>query len=90
MVAGAVAGAATGVGGQVASRLTQRSDDTEDAVRTRLRVHHENVDVVRNAYLEVLQEVSKTMDHTQHNTFEHTSVFVYESNPALSCAPNKD
>jgi len=50
---------------EVASRLTQRSDDTEDAVRTRLRVHHENVDVVRNAYLEVLQEVDgnrNTMD----------------------------
>lgn len=42
---------------QIANRVTQRSDDTEEACRTRLRVHHENVDVVRNAYADVLTRV---------------------------------
>lgn len=42
---------------EVAQRLTQRSDDTEEACRTRLRVHHENVGIVRDAYVDVLQQV---------------------------------
>lgn len=42
---------------EIAQRLTQRSDDTEEACRTRLRVHHENVGIVRDAYVDVLQRV---------------------------------
>ncbi|KAJ8906469.1 hypothetical protein NDN08_002962 [Rhodosorus marinus] len=35
---------------EVASRLTQRSDDTEEKVRTRLAMYKENADLVKNEY----------------------------------------
>jgi len=47
---------------EVANRLVQRSDDTEEAVRTRLRIHHENVGIVRAAYKNVLTEVDGDRD----------------------------
>eukprot|EP00959_Pyramimonas_sp_CCMP1952_P123444 2580706-Pyramimonas_sp.AAC.2 len=50
---------------EIASRLVQRSDDTEEAVRTRLRVHHENVGIVRAAYKAVLKEVDGDRDTTK-------------------------
>ena len=39
---------------EIAGRLTQRSDDTEDALRSRLAVHHANVAAVSGYYSDCL------------------------------------
>lgn len=41
----------------IKDRLTQRSDDTADKVKTRLQTHHSNVDAVLGYYQDVLVEV---------------------------------
>jgi len=41
----------------VAGRLVQRSDDTEDKLRNRLATHHKNVDAVVGYYKDKLVEV---------------------------------
>ncbi|GAB4813819.1 hypothetical protein N2152v2_000865 [Parachlorella kessleri] len=49
----------------VLPRLIQRSDDTEDKVRNRLRTYHANVDAVVGYYKDCLVEINgnETMDH---------------------------
>lgn len=41
----------------VADRLIQRADDTEEAIKTRLQNYHANIDSVRNFYNEILVAV---------------------------------
>ena len=41
-------------------RLTQRSDDTAEKVKTRLHNHHSNVDAVLGYYQDVLVEVESS------------------------------
>ena len=38
-------------------RLTQRSDDTEEKLRTRLQTHHDNVKAVVSYYQDMVAEV---------------------------------
>lgn len=43
--------------GEVASRLTQRSDDNEEALRARLATHHSNVAAVVGYYEDVMVKI---------------------------------
>eukprot|EP00238_Polyblepharides_amylifera_P010858 CAMPEP_0196587178 /NCGR_PEP_ID=MMETSP1081-20130531/56662_1 /TAXON_ID=36882 /ORGANISM="Pyramimonas amylifera, Strain CCMP720" /LENGTH=227 /DNA_ID=CAMNT_0041909285 /DNA_START=436 /DNA_END=1119 /DNA_ORIENTATION=- len=47
---------------EILGRCSQRSDDTEEACRTRLRVHHQNVDLIRAAYKDVIVKVDGNRD----------------------------
>ncbi|KAI3434536.1 hypothetical protein D9Q98_002609 [Chlorella vulgaris] len=49
---------------EIAARLDQRSDDTEEKARNRLRTYHANVDAVVDYYREQLVEIdgTKSMD----------------------------
>lgn len=43
---------------EIASRLTQRFDDTEEKVKLRLRTHHQNVDAVLSVYKDITVKVN--------------------------------
>jgi adenylate kinase len=42
---------------EVAARLTQRSDDTEEKAANRLAVHHRNVDAVVGKYEKIMHTI---------------------------------
>lgn len=42
---------------EIASRLTQRFDDTEEKVKLRLQTHHQNVEAVLSMYEDIIVEV---------------------------------
>ncbi|TYI29256.1 hypothetical protein ES332_A05G303700v1 [Gossypium tomentosum] len=44
---------------EIASRLTQRFDDTEEKVKLRLRTHHQNVDAVLSVYKDISVKVAR-------------------------------
>ncbi|XVF63380.1 hypothetical protein PTKIN_Ptkin09bG0083000 [Pterospermum kingtungense] len=43
---------------EIASRLTQRFDDTEEKVKLRLRTHHQNVEAVLSVYKDITVKVN--------------------------------
>ncbi len=47
---------------EVVSRLTVRSDDTEEKARNRLAVHARNVDAVRGMYADCLAQLDGNRD----------------------------
>ncbi|XP_039051584.1 adenylate kinase, chloroplastic-like [Hibiscus syriacus] len=53
---------------EIASRLTQRFDDTEEKVKLRLRTHDENVDDVLSVYKDITVKVNGNM--AKENVFE--------------------
>ncbi|KAK8552629.1 hypothetical protein V6N12_041213 [Hibiscus sabdariffa] len=53
---------------EIASRLTQRFDDTEEKVKLRLRTHHENVDDVLSVYKDITVKVDGNV--AKENVFE--------------------
>ncbi|KAK8691839.1 hypothetical protein V6N13_075334 [Hibiscus sabdariffa] len=52
---------------EIASRLTQRFDDTEEKVKLRLCTHHENVDDVLSVYKDITVKVNGNL--TKENVF---------------------
>ena len=46
---------------EIMHRLTQRSDDTEDKLRTRLDTHHSNVKSVVSYYSDMVAEVGPAL-----------------------------
>jgi adenylate kinase len=46
---------------EIAARLVQRSDDTEDKVKVRLEQFHSNVDAVKGFYTDIMVEIDGSM-----------------------------
>ncbi|KAK9825426.1 hypothetical protein WJX81_005362 [Elliptochloris bilobata] len=70
----------------VVGRLVQRSDDTEDKLRTRLATHHANVAAVVGYYKDVLVQVNgaRPMDEVFSNIDGALSAFVEDHVPAAA------
>ncbi|KAK4742100.1 hypothetical protein SAY87_000101 [Trapa incisa] len=65
---------------EIAARLTQRFDDTEEKVKLRLRTHHQNVEAVLSMYEDItvkvngnasMQEVFEQIDNALTEFIEH-------------------
>lgn len=66
---------------EIAARLIQRSDDTEEKARTRLEVYHFNVDAVIGFYKDVIAEVDG--DQAKADVFSAISKAISEANAQL-------
>ena len=58
---------------EVAGRVIQRSDDTEEKARVRLDQYHSNIDAVRSSY----EQIIRVIDGTRPKTEVFTDIKLY-------------